>query len=201
MLTARNLAVIGLAPSNIHIDAGECVALSGPSGSGKTLVLRALADLDPNEGEVSLDGQSRDAQPAPDWRRKVVYVPAEAGWWADRVDGHFPEPDLAAPLMVQLGLTEEALGWQVARLSTGEKQRLALTRAFLIAPRVMLLDEPTSGLDPEAAAKVEDMLHQRREEGLAVIVVTHDESQAARMASRRFEMKKGVLTALDGDGP
>jgi predicted ABC-type transport system involved in lysophospholipase L1 biosynthesis ATPase subunit len=45
------------------------------------------------------------------------------------------------------------------------------------------------------------MLHQRREEGLAVIVVTHDESQAARMASRRFEMKKGVLTALDGDGP
>ena len=200
VLKIRRLTRPGLEPVDLDLARGECIAFSGPSGAGKSILLRAIADLDPNEGEVSLDGQSRDAQPAPDWRRKVVYVPAEAGWWADRIDGHFPEPDLAAPLMVQLGLTEEALGWQVARLSTGEKQRLALTRAFLIAPRVMLLDEPTSGLDPEAAAKVEDMLHQRRGQGLAVIMVTHDVEQAARMASRRFEMKKGVLTALEAPG-
>ena len=200
VLKIRRLTRPGLEPVDLDLARGECIAFSGPSGAGKSILLRAIADLDPNEGEVSLDGQSRDAVPAPDWRRKVVYVPAEAGWWADRVDGHLPEPDVAAPLMVQLGLTKEALGWQVARLSTGEKQRLALTRAFLIAPRVMLLDEPTSGLDPETAAKVEGMLHERRGQGLSVIVVTHDAEQAARMASRRFAMKKGVLTALEGPG-
>ena len=196
----RRLTRPGLEPVDLDLDRGECIAFGGPSGAGKSILLRAIADLDPNQGEVSLDGLSREAVSGPDWRRKVVYVPAEAGWWADRVDGHFPEPALAAPLMVQLGLAAEALGWQVARLSTGEKQRLALVRAFVGAPQVMLLDEPTSGLDPEAAARVEDMLHERREEGLAIILVTHDESQAARMASRRFEMNEGVLTALEGAG-
>ncbi len=200
VLKIRRLTRPGLEPVDLDLARGECIAFSGPSGAGKSILLRAIADLDPNEGEVSLDGQSREAVPAPDWRRKVVYVPAEAGWWADRVDGHFPKPDIAAPLMMRLGLTKEALGWQVARLSTGEKQRLALIRAFVGVPKVMLLDEPTSGLDPEAAAKVEAMLHERRGQGLAVILVTHDESQAARMASRRFEMRNGVLTALDSPG-
>ncbi len=198
MLKIRRLTRPGLAPVDLDLEEGECIAFSGPSGAGKSILLRAIADLDPNEGEVSLDGQSREDQSGPDWRGKVVYVPAEAGWWADRVDGHFPEPDLAAALMERLGLAAEALGWQVARLSTGEKQRLALTRAFLISPRVLLLDEPTSGLDPEAAAKVEGILHERRDQGLSVMLVTHDASQAARMASRRFEMKNGVLTALGG---
>ncbi len=200
MLKIRRLSRLGLQPVDLDLARGECIAFSGPSGAGKSILLRAIADLDPTEGEVSLDGQSRDAVPGPDWRRKVVYVPAEAGWWADRVNGHFPEPDIAAPLMVQLGLSAEALGWEVARLSTGEKQRLALIRAFLTAPKVLLLDEPTSGLDPETAAKVEDMLHERRDQGLAMMLVTHDTEQAARMASRRFEMKKGVLTALEGSG-
>ncbi len=200
MLKIRRLTRPGLEPVDLDLARGECIAFSGPSGAGKSILLRAIADLDPNEGEVSLDGQSREDVPAPDWRRKVVYVPAEAGWWADRVDGHFSEPDIAAPLMERLGLTKETLGWEVARLSTGEKQRLALIRAFVGAPKVLLLDEPTSGLDPETAAKVEDMLHERREKGLAMMLVTHDAEQAARMASRRFEMKKGVLTALDGPG-
>ncbi|MEE2980623.1 MAG: ATP-binding cassette domain-containing protein [Pseudomonadota bacterium] len=66
MLTARNLAVNGLAPFNIDIDAGKCVALSGASGSGKTLMLRALADLDPNDGEVALDGEDRSAPHFPE---------------------------------------------------------------------------------------------------------------------------------------
>ncbi len=200
MLKIRRLSRLGLQPVDLDLARGECIAFSGPSGAGKSILLRAIADLDPNEGEVSLDGHSRESVPAPDWRRKVVYVPAEAGWWADRVDGHFPEPDIAAPLMMQLGLSAEALGWEVARLSTGEKQRLALTRAFLTSPKVLLLDEPTSGLDPETAAKVEGMLHERRGQGLSVILVTHDVEQTARMASRRFEMKKGVLTALEGPG-
>ena len=196
MLKIRHLTRPGLEPVDLELAEGQCTALSGPSGAGKSILMRAIADLDPNEGEVSLNGRSRESIPAPSWRRQVVYVPAEAGWWADRVDGHFPEPDLAAPLMVQLGLTEEALGWQVAQLSTGEKQRLAMVRAFLTAPRVMLLDEPTSGLDPEATAKVEALLHERRSEGVAMMLVTHDADQAARMASRHFQMAAGVLKAM-----
>jgi phosphate-transporting ATPase len=162
--------------------------------------MRAIADLDPNEGEVSLSGQSRDSIPAPFWRRWVMYVPAEAGWWADRVGGHFPDPDIAAPLIIRLGLSAEALEWEISRLSTGEKQRLALSRALLASPRVLLLDEPTSGLDPEAAAKVETMLHERLADGVAIMLITHDAKQAERMASKKLRMEAGALTPVPGQG-
>lgn len=185
---------------DLELAEGQCIALGGPSGAGKSILMRAIADLDPNQGEVSLNGQSRESIPAPSWRRQVVYVPSEAGWWADRVDGHFPDPDLAAPLMMRLGLSAEALEWEVARLSTGEKQRLALTRALLAAPKVLLLDEPTSGLDPDAAAKVETMLRERLADGTAIMLVTHDAKQAQRMASRYFRMEAGALTPLPGPG-
>ena len=185
---------------DLELAEGQCISLGGPSGAGKSILMRAIADLDPNEGEVSLAGQLRESIPAPSWRRQVVYLPAEAGWWADRVGGHFPDPDLAVPLMMRLGLSQEVLEWEVARLSTGEKQRLALTRALLASPKVLLLDEPTSGLDPDAAAKVETMLHERLAEGTAIMLVTHDTKQARRMASRHFRMEAGALTALPGPG-
>ena len=185
---------------DLELAEGQCIALGGPSGAGKSILMRAIADLDPNEGEVSLNGQSRESIPGPSWRRQVVYVPSEAGWWADRVGGHFPDPDLAAPLMMRLGLSAEALEWEVARLSTGEKQRLALTRALLASPQVLLLDEPTSGLDPAAAAKVETMLQERLADGVAIMLVTHEAKQAQRMASRHFRMEAGALTPLPGPG-
>jgi ABC-type iron transport system FetAB ATPase subunit len=100
-------------------------------------------------------------------------------------------------MAVRLGLPVEAMEWEVARLSTGEKQRLALSRAFLTTPKVLLLDEPTSGLDPDATAKVEGLLRERIDSGVAVMLVTHDRDQAARLAARRFVMEKGVLSAMD----
>ena len=200
MLEIQNLTRPGLAPANLSLHRGECVALSGPSGSGKSIFMRAIADLDPNTGEVSLDGRPREAVAGPDWRRDVVYVPAEAGWWGDRVAAHFPEPDIAVVLAMRLGLPEDVMAWEIARLSTGEKQRLALVRAFMTTPKVMLLDEPTSGLDVEATAKVESLLHERIGEGVALIVVTHDGGQASRLAARRLSIEKGVLRALNGAG-
>ena len=80
-------------PIQLELHPGELVFLSGPSGAGKSLLLRAIADLDPNEGEVWLDDQARSTLCAPDWRRQVGLLPAESGWWSTQVGEHFPQRD------------------------------------------------------------------------------------------------------------
>jgi putative ABC transport system ATP-binding protein len=193
MLCVTDLSRLGLGPLSFSVESGECLALQGPSGAGKSLLLRAIADLDPNEGQVTLDGEAREAMPAPAWRRRVAYLAAEAGWWADTVAEHFEDWAAARPLIEALGLPADCGGWQVARLSTGEKQRLALARSLLMAPRVLLLDEPTSGLDPDAAARVEKLVRARQKDGVSVIWVTHDRAQAGRVAGRRLTIENGRL--------
>jgi ABC-type multidrug transport system ATPase subunit len=134
---------------------------------------------------------------APAWRRQVIYVAAESGWWAEDVGAHFADPDAAAEIIEDLGLPRDALGWPVGRLSTGEQQRLALARAMALRPPVLLLDEPTSGLDPESTSRAERLLSRTLTEGVAILLVTHDGEQAIRMANRHFTMAGGRLTADD----
>ena len=193
LLSVRSLSRPGLGPISLTLEAGECLVLRGPSGAGKTLLLRALADLDPNDGEVRLQGKEREQQPAPDWRRRVAYLPAETGWWAETVGAHFPEPAAARPLLATLGLPADCLDWPVARLSTGERQRLGLIRVLLLEPRVYLLDEPTGALDEAAADAVERMIRARLAAGAAAIWVTHDDTQAARLADRQLAIEAGRL--------
>jgi putative ABC transport system ATP-binding protein len=191
VLRVRGLRRPGLEPVSLDLAGGECVAVQGASGSGKTLLLRALADLDPNEGQARLDGEPREAVPAPCWRRCVAYLPAEAGWWAETVGAHFRDWRAAAALVERLGLPAACADWPVARLSTGERQRLALARALELGPRVLLLDEPTSGLDPASAAAVEALVAERLAGGAGVLWVTHDERQARRVARRRLLVEAG----------
>ena len=193
-LTIHGLTRPGLSPIDLSVAAGECVAVMGPSGSGKSLFLRAIADLDPCDGEIRLDGRAREEMPAPRWRRQVCYLPAESGWWADRVGDHFPDRAAARAMLGQLGLPDDALAWPVARLSTGEKQRLALIRVLLLQPAVMLLDEPTSGLDADATEQVETVLLQRLNAGAAILLTTHDPAQAARLAHRRLAVSDGHVS-------
>jgi putative ABC transport system ATP-binding protein len=201
MMTAA-LRVTGLrsriaGPFDLALMAGECAAITGPSGSGKSLFLRMIADLDPNEGEAWLDERARAAMPAPQWRRQAVYLAAESGWWADDVMAHFPaarRPEVAA-LAGKLGLAAQILDAPVAQLSTGEKQRMALVRALLQEPPVLLLDEPTGPLDQESVARVEALLRDRLAAGTAILLVTHDEAQAQRLAQRRYRMAGGRLEA------
>jgi putative ABC transport system ATP-binding protein len=197
-LRLRGLRSAIAGPFDLSVAASECIAITGPSGSGKSLFLRMIADLDPNEGEVWLDGQARSTLDAPAWRSRVVYNAAEPGWWSEQVAAHFPG-SLAAParrMLPSLGLSPDVLQSQVARLSTGERQRLALIRAFALAPPVLLLDEPTGALDPRAISLVEAMLRERLVAGTAILLVTHDTEQASRLGARRYRMAKGTL--LDG---
>ena len=176
-------------PFDFDVAAGECVAVTGPSGSGKSLLLRLIADLDPGEGEAFLDGRARASFPAPAWRRRVAYAAAEPGWWAEGVAAHFSDLAAAKALAGELGLAPGLLDGPVRRLSTGERQRLALVRTLLADPAVLLLDEPTAALDADSVARTERLLRARLASGVAIVLVTHDAALAARLADRRFAMR------------
>jgi putative ABC transport system ATP-binding protein len=171
------------------------LAISGASGSGKSLLMRMIADLDPNEGEVSLNGRSRADMTAPAWRRLVVYNAAEPGWWSEAVAPHFPGDTLEAvrALAPRIGLPAAVLDGAVTRLSSGERQRLGLLRALTIHPEVLLLDEPTGALDRETTLSVEALLRERVEEGVVLIVVTHDPDQPERLGARHLRLNDGRL--------
>jgi putative ABC transport system ATP-binding protein len=177
-------------PFELILGMGACAAITGPSGSGKSLFLRMIADLDPNEGEVWLNGRERATMPAPEWRKQVSYVSAESGWWADTVIEHFrgSTRDAIEILSARLGLRDELIDAPVTQLSTGEKQRLALMRAMLPNPPVLLLDEPTGPLDEDSVARVEALLQERMASGISILMVTHDPNQAQRLGSERYRM-------------
>jgi ABC-type iron transport system FetAB ATPase subunit len=172
------------------------VTLRGASGSGKTLLLRALADLDPHDGKVWLDGVEQAAMPAAAWRRRVRFVAAEAAWWSDRVGDHFRSASGAATGAVELGLPAACMDWSIARLSTGEKQRLGFFRAVEDEPDVLLLDEPTAALDEVSGGAVEAMIERLQRRGAAILLVTHSAAQEARLARRRMVIEAGRLREL-----
>jgi phosphate-transporting ATPase len=193
MLSVHDLTRPGLSPVSFELAAGECIAVLGPSGAGKSLLLRSLADLDPNSGTVTFNGASRESIPGPEWRRQVTYVASEPGWWAATVKPHYRNWTEAVELAASLGLSPECGTWAISRLSTGERQRLGLVRALVQRPEVLLLDEPTSGLDEAAHLKVEQIIAKALEQGAAALWVTHDLSQAKRVAARTLRIENGAV--------
>jgi UDP-glucose/iron transport system ATP-binding protein len=204
MLKVEALTRLGLGPFDFEVGDGACLAITGPSGAGKSVLLRAIADLDPNEGRVSTGHLQRNGVAAPVWRRAVALLPAESGWWAEGVAAHFRDPDAAEALLERVGLERGAIGWQVARLSTGERHRLALLRALENGPEVLLLDEPTTMLDRGTTRLVEGLLKERMARGLSIVMVTHDPDQPKRIADRVLWLEDGRLsdgvTARTGPG-
>jgi len=194
MLTVSGLHRSGLTPISLTVSPSECISLSGPSGSGKSLFLRAIADLDPNQGDVSLDDRPRESFSGPNWRKKVAYLSAEPGWWSDAISDHFKDFSHSLPLIERLGLPPDCGRWQVSQTSTGERQRLALVRTLQNDPQVLLLDEPTAALDRTMTNIVETIIQEHLVLGCTVIWVTHDKEQAKRMGQRHFCMDSGNLT-------
>mgnify|MGYP006280151747 CR=1 FL=1 len=182
-----NLRVGEVGPVSLQAGPGEILCLSGSSGAGKSRLLRAVADLESHEGRVLLGGTAASDIPASEWRRRVMLVPSESRWWHDHVREHCgPEQpeDLKA-----LGFESSVLDWPVSRLSSGEKQRLALYRALTLEPQALLLDEPTANLDATNRDQVEQWLLERiREGGRPTLWVAHDPEQIQRVASAHYRI-------------
>jgi ABC-type lipoprotein export system ATPase subunit len=190
------------------VDRGESVAVTGPSGSGKSTLIRLIAGLQmPRSGSVIIDGVRLTAGNALEVRRNqigIVYqdyrlvpfltvvenvtLPLELM----KVDG--ASPDDAEPLLESLGIAE-LRDRACHTLSGGEQQRVGIARALITRPALVLADEPTGALDQAASREVADLLRKlAAEQGVAVIVATHDPEVATAM-ERALTFASGQLTA------
>lgn len=191
-LRIEDVSVGDLRNIRLDVHAGEIVCLSGASGSGKSRLLRAIADLEAHDGRVFLGDREQGAVRGHCWRGWVMLVPAESQWWAETVAEHFLEP-LPGSLEA-LGFDRSVLEWQVSRLSSGEKQRLALLRALSHRPEALLLDEPTANLDTENTRLTEGWLRNLVwREWLPVLWVAHDPEQIRRVAQRHYRIRGSGL--------
>jgi ABC-type multidrug transport system ATPase subunit len=195
-LTLESFSCRAVHELQMSLAPGECMGVTGPSGVGKSQFLRAVADLEPYEGRMLLDGLAADQILPPLWRRQVGLLPAESAWWFDTVGEHFER--MPTDWLAQLGFDKQIGEWQIGHLSSGERQRLALVRLLLNRPKVLLLDEPTANLDVENIHRVESVLAEfRTTHHPGIIWVGHDLEQLKRWCDRIFILRDKTLTHLD----
>jgi ABC-type polar amino acid transport system ATPase subunit len=196
-------------------DRGEAVVLIGPSGCGKSTFLRCLNQLEiADSGRITIDGVTVEGGLAPRTReererQRLLRMQAGMVFQSFNLFPHctalqnvmtgpvvvkrVPEAEAethARELLVKVGLEDKA-GAYPAQLSGGQQQRVAIARALAMEPRVMLFDEPTSALDPELRDEVLRVMRQLAEEGMTMIVVTHEMQFARDMADRVLFFEAG----------
>ncbi|ARF49484.1 glutamine ABC transporter ATP-binding protein GlnQ [Pantoea stewartii] len=199
---------------DLKINQGEVVVIIGPSGSGKSTLLRCINKLEEiTSGELIVDGLNVN-DPKVDDR----LIRQEAGmvfqqfhlfpqmsaldnvaFGPIRVRGASKEDarKLAHSLLAKVGLAERANHFP-SELSGGQQQRVAIARALAVKPKMMLFDEPTSALDPELRHEVLKVMQDLAEEGMTMVIVTHEVCFAQKVASRLIFIDKGRI-AEDGD--
>ncbi len=195
LLRVISLKVSPLPPLTFNVADGECLAVEGPSGSGKTRLLRAIADLDEASGQIFVDGAERQEIRGPRWRRLVRYASAEPAWWTATARDALTSSSVGSAerlerLLSALDLKLNILDRSLSELSTGERQRLALIRALLDEPRVLLLDEPASGLDEQTAALVVEVVRSQLLANRCVILASHDQAQIDQLAHARLQLAR-----------
>lgn len=166
-----------------RIPADGLTAMVGPSGAGKTTLLRLLNRLDdPDGGDVLLDGRNVRSYDVLELRRRVQYVGQVPVTFPGTVAAQVgPNVD---ELLARVGLDPALAARDADRLSVGEAQRMCLARALARRPECLLLDEPTSALDTRSKGGVETLIRSLADEGLTVVMVTHDPGQAGDLADR-----------------
>ena len=192
-----------------HIDVGEKLVIIGPSGSGKSTFLRSLNLLElPTSGTITFDGQvitdpkvdidkvrrkmgmvfqHFNLFPNMTVQRNITLAPVRTG-----LMGQKEADEEALRLLRRVGLEEKA-GAYPNQLSGGQKQRIAIVRAMAMRPKVMLFDEPTSALDPEMVGEVLEVMKDLAEEGMTMVVVTHEMGFAREVGTRVMFMDEGVI--------
>lgn len=194
---------------NLEVQPSEVVVLVGVSGSGKSTLLRCFNFLERiNQGTIEIDGQVIDAK-----KQKLSQVRAEVGMVFQHFN-LFPhktvlENVIEAPIIVKKEKKETAIAKGKAllekvgladkadvypsKLSGGQKQRVAIARALAMEPKALLFDEPTSALDPELVGEVLAVMKQLAEEGMTMVVVTHEMKFAREVADRIIMLDEGVI--------
>ena len=194
---------------NEHIEKGEKVVVIGPSGSGKSTFLRCLNLLEePTGGEIIFEGQNITAKdtdinlvrrrmgmvfqqfnlfPHLTVRENIKLAPVKLKVMTDE------EADKRAlELLARVGLPDKADSYP-AQLSGGQQQRIAIARALAMNPDVLLLDEPTSALDPEIVGEVLEIMKELADDGMTMVVVTHEMGFAREVATRVLFMDGGNI--------
>ena len=209
-LTKKFNRTVVLRNIDAHIEKGEKVVIIGPSGSGKSTFLRCLNLMEtPTAGSIRFDGQEitglkeRDIDrirqrmgmvfqhfnlfPHLTIQRNITLAPVKLGIMPqDAADKKAKE------LLERVGLPDKAKAYP-AQLSGGQKQRIAIARALAMNPEVMLFDEPTSALDPEMVGEVLALMKQLADDGMTMVVVTHEMGFAKEVASRVLFMADGQI--------
>lgn len=200
ILQVTDLRFLENGPYSFTIYDNEIFGLCGESGIGKSQLLRAIVECINFRGSILYRGVPPENFTPSQWRRTIALIPAESQWWRESVAEHFPDhisQDLLHKLMIDLGFAIDVLSWKVENLSTGERQRLALARALVLNPSVVLLDEPCSALDARSTTRVEKLLVDYKEKPeTALVWVSHDDEQLRRVASRCFQVHKNCLEVL-----
>ena len=192
-----------------HIDKGECVCVIGPSGSGKSTFLRCLNLLEtPTKGDIVIDDMhltERDFD-VDAMRKRVGMVFQHFNLFPHltilenvtlapirhKMMTEEQAKEKAMELLNRVGVGDKADNYP-AQLSGGQKQRVAIARSLALSPEVMLFDEPTSALDPEMVGEVLEVMKQLAQEGMTMVVVTHEMGFAREVANRVFFMDGGGI--------
>ncbi len=201
---------------DLDIFKGEILAVVGASGVGKSTLLHILGTLErPSAGQLRWDGQEvfslDDHHLAAFRNRKVGFVfqfhhllpefNALENVMLPGLIARMPQPDArqqAEAILVRVGL-KERLGHRVSTLSGGEQQRVAVARALVLGPEVLLADEPTGNLDPKSGARVQELiLELNRERGLTSVIVTHN-LELARGLDRQITLVDGKAVIIRGE--